>query len=641
MLQSIHDRAQGWIAWAIVILISIPFALWGIQSYLGIGSEPVVAKVNGVEIAERALDRQVQVTRMRLRDQLGAAYDAAGIDERQLRQQVLDEMVRQALLVDVSDRMGFRVSNQELRARIAAEPAFQRNGHFDKEVYDRSLSMQGMSSQMFADNLRRQILGTQLVRGVVGSELATAAELDALASLQGQKREVSWVLYPAADFASDTPPDASAIDAYYQEHSDRFETPEQVKLDYLVLDVDTLAKTQKVSEQELRQAYDSEQARFGQPERRAVRHILLTVPAGADAAKEAAVREQILEVRKRITGGESFEAVAKEVSQDPGSAAQGGSLGEIEPGIMDPAFDKAAFALKPGVVSEPVRSRFGFHLIEVDSVTPAQVKPFAEVRDQLRTEVARRKAESLYYDLGERLANLVYESPDSLQPAAEALGLEVQHSDWISRKGGEGILANPKITAAAFSDDVLKAGNNSDIIEPEKDTLRAVVVRVADHREPSLRPLDQVRDEIITALRDDAARKGAADAAKAAADKVAGGDALSAVAGEREAQSPGLVGRKDPGLPAPVRQVAFTLPPAAQGKPAVGTAGFDNGDSAVVLVSKVVDADPKAMPAAQREGEGKALVRVLGRSDYEVMMEDMEARADIERRAPKAPEEGG
>ena len=254
---------------------------------------------------------------------------------------------------------------------------------------------------------------------------------------------------------------------------------------------------------------------------------------------------------------------------------------------MDPVFDKAAFELEPGVVSEPVRSRFGFHLILVDSVQPAATKPFEEVRDQLSREVAKQKAESLYYDLGERLANVVYESPDSLQPAADELGLEIQHSDWIGREGGEGLLGNPRVTSAAFSDYVLSQGQNSDIIEPEKDVLQAVVLRVVEHREAAERPLDEVRDEIVAALRDEAAREGAEAAAKAAADQLKGGADLNAVAGERKVEAPGLVGRNDPKVPVPVRRLAFTLPMPEDGGAAVGTTSFDNGDSAVVRVAAV------------------------------------------------------
>jgi len=640
MLQTIRDRAHGWIAWAIVFLISVPFALWGIQSYLDIGGEPIAAKVNGVEITQRDLDRRVQQARMRLREQLGAAYDAAQFDDKQLRREALDSMIRETLLVDVSNRMGLRVSDQELRAQILAEPGFQRDGRFDPPSYENMLQLQGMSPAMFEAQLRQRLVGTQLARAVVDSELVTSAEREEFLRLNGQKRAVAWLRIPASRFMDEGPVDDADIRTYYEANAARFRAPEQVKLDYLVLDVATLATKTDLSEEELRRAYESDQARFGQPERRKVRHILLTVPPGADEAADTAVRDQIEAVRKRIQDGEPFDQVAKEVSKDPGSAAQGGSLGDIERGIMDPAFDEAAFSLSPGELSEPVKTRFGYHLIDVESVTPNAVKPFDEVRDQLREELAKQRAEALFYDLGERLANVVYESSDSLEPAAEELGLTVQHSDWIGREGGEGLLGSPKVTAAAFSEDVLNERRNSDLIEPEKDVLQAVVVRVADHREAAAIPFDEVREEIVSTLRQERARKAAAEAAAAAAEQLRNGADWAAVAGEDQVEEPGSVGRNDPKLPAPVSETAFTLPVPAGGQAGVGTAVFDDGDAAVVRVTRVEPGEATA-PAGQGADQARSILgRLMGRQAYEAVLKDMERRADIERKTVASPAEG-
>ncbi len=640
MLQTIRDRAHGWIAWAIVFLISVPFALWGIQSYLDIGGEPIAAEVNGVEITQRDLDRRVQQARMRLREQLGASYDATQFDAKQLRQDALDAMIREALLVDVSNRMGLRVSDQELRAQIIAEPAFQRNGQFDSPSYDRVLELQGMSPPMFEAQLRQRLVGTQLARAVVDSELVTSVEREQFLRLSGQKRAVDWLRIPAARFTDDAPVDDAEIRAYYESNAAGFQTPEQVKLDYLVLDVAGLASKTAVSEEDLRHAYESDQARFGQPERRKVRHILLTVPAGADEAAEAAVRAEIEAVRQRIQGGAPFDQVAKEVSKDPGSATQGGSLGEIERGIMDPAFDEAAFSLAAGELSEPVKTRFGYHLIEVESVTPAAIKPFDEVRGQLREELAKQRAEALFYDMGERLANVVYESSDSLEPAAKELGLTIEHSDWIGREGGEGLLGNPKVTAAAFSEEVLNEGRNSDVIEPEKDVLRAIVVRVTDHREAAVRPLEEVRGEIVDALRQERARKAAAGAAAAAAEKLRNGADWANVSGEVKVEESGLVGRNDAKLPAPVRSVAFTLAAPAEGKPSVGTATFDDGDAAVVRVTRIEPGEVAA-PATQGPDQARSMLgRLMGRQAYDAVLQDMERRADVERKPLSSPAEG-
>ena len=639
MLQQIHDRAKGWFAWAIIILISIPFALWGIQSYLDVGGEPIAAQVNGQKITEQELDQQVQTARIQLRERLGAAYDPAQFDDKRLRQEVLDDLIQEAVLIDVSRRMGLRVSDQELRAQILNEPAFQVDGRFDKAAYEQAVQYQGLSTAMFEEQLRQRIVGAQLRMAVAGSELVTKAERDQYQRLTGQQRELAWLRLPVARFQGEEPIDDQAITAYYDAHPALFQVPEQVKLDYLILDVAGLADQTVVSDEEVRRAYDADQSRFGQPERRKVRHILLSFPKDADEATAQAVLAETEGVRKRILDGESFEAVAKAVSKDPGSASQGGSLGEIEKGIMDPAFEQSAFTLPVGDISPPVRSSFGYHLIQVEAITPAAVKPFDEVRQQLRGDLAKQKAESLFYDLSERLANVVFESADSLEPAAKEFGLEIKHSDWIGRQGGEGILGHPKVTSAAFSEEVLTERRNSDLLEPEKDVLQTVVLRVVDHHESTTKPLSDVRDEIISELRKEREQKAAAAAAAAGADQLRGGAEWKAVAGEDKVEEAGLVTRNDPKVPAAVRTAAFTLPVPPAGSASVGTATLDNGDVAILWVTKVEDGKVEAVKPGSADPMAM-LGQLLGRQSYEAMLKDMEQRANIERIVTTAREGG-
>ncbi len=632
MLQTIRDRAQGWIAWAIVILISIPFALWGIQSYLGVGGEPIVAQVSGIEIPARDLDRRVQQARIELRERLGPAYDAAAFDDARLRAEVLDEMIREALLLHVSRGMGLRVSDQEIRMQILAEPAFQREGRFDLETYEQMLQYQGLTPAQFEAQLQQQMTGTQLARAVAGSELVTHSELSDYQRLATQKREIAFVRFPVADYETDAPIDEAAITAHYESHSARFQNPEQIKLDYLVLDSTTLAPRAEIGDEELRQAYESDSARFGQPERRTVRHLLLTVPQDADAAAAESVLAEIEEIRERILAGEPFGDLAQALSKDPGSATEGGSLGTIEQGIMEPTFDQVAFGLSQGALSEPVRTRFGYHLISVDEIIPKQVRPFADVREQLLEELVKQRADSLYYDLAERLANIAYESPDSLEPAADALGLAVQQSDWVGREGGEDLLAEPKIMAAAFSDDVLLEGNNSDLIEPNPEQLQAVVVRIADHREASAKPLQEVREEVIAELKAQRARAEAAEAAESLAKRLRDGADWPAVLEGVEPEAPGLVERRASDVPAAILASAFKLPAPADGMASVGTAILDNGDAAVLRVTRVEDGEVRSRDAERIAPDAMMLSQLMGRQIYRDMLSDMESRAQIERK---------
>ncbi len=636
MLQTIRDRAQGWIAWAIVALISIPFALWGIQSYLGVGGEPIAAKVNGVEIPARDLDRRVQQAGIELRERLGAAYDPTLFNAAQLRTEVLDDMIREILLLDVTRRLGLRVSDQEIQIQILSEPAFQRDGRFDRESYERLLQLQGLTPVMFEAQLRQQMTGTQLIRAVAASEFATREELAQYQRLAEQKRELAYARFPVADFKTDAPPDEAAITAYYEANPARFQTPEQVKLAYLVLDASALASKAEIPDEELRQSYDADQTRFSQPERRQVRHLLLTVPEDADDAAANQVLADITAIRERLVAGESFEELAKTQSKDPGSAAKGGDLGIIDKGVMVPAFEQAAFALPVGEISEPVRTRFGYHLIEVTEIVPAQIKPFDEVREQLRAELAKQRSDAQFYELAERLSTIIYESPDSLEPAAQALGLTIQQSDWISREGGEGILSQPKVTAAAFSDEVMTQGSNSDLIEPERDQLQAVVLRVIDHRAESVRPLAEVRDEIQAELSEQSARTAAVAAAESAAAKLRDGADWSVVLESIKPEEPGLVDRYAATVPAPVRDTAFRLPSPVDGGASIGTAVLENGDAVVVRLTKVQDGEIKPADSGQIAPEASMLSQLMGRQLYTEMLRDMEGRAKIERQSIRA-----
>lgn len=635
MLQAIRERAQGWLAWVIVGLISIPFALWGIQSYLGVGGEPVVATVNGVDITDRDLSRRAQQARIELRERLGAAYDPALFEEGRLRAEVLDDMIRQTLLLDVSNRIGMRVSDEEVRIQILSEPAFQRDGRFDRESYERLLRLQGLSPAQFEEQLRQQLIGNQLLRAVVGSELITSRELDDYRRLAGQTRELSYAVMPAADFQSDAPIGEDEIQAFYAANAARFQSSEMVKLEYLVLDVGELAKGAEIGDDELLRVYEQDQSRFGQPERRSVRHLLVTVPQDADEASAQAVEAQVQSIRERILAGEAFDEVARSESQDPGSASEGGSLGTIEQGIMDPVFDMVAFALPEGELSQPVRTRFGYHLIEVTEIIPAAVKPFDEVKEELRADVSRQRGESLFYDLGERLANVAYETPDSLEPAAEELGLTLQQSDWIGRAGGEGVLGHPRVTGAAFSDEVLVGRNNSDLIEPERDVLRAVVLRVADHRVAAVRPLDEVRGEIVEALRSERAGEAALQAAGTAVEQLRQGMHWSEAMPSAVVETPGAVARDLQSVPAPVRQLAFTLPAPVEGTASVGTTVLENGDVAVIQVTEIKDGDMAPSEGPSPASEAEMLAQLLGRHVYDGMLGDMQLRAKVERKPIK------
>jgi peptidyl-prolyl cis-trans isomerase D len=402
---------------------------------------------------------------------------------------------------------------------------------------------------------------------------------------------------------------------------------------YLVLDAEALAgDTQDVDEDELRAAYDARIDEFIEPEQRNLRHILLQVAGDADTAAADAIKAELAALRDQIEAGANFAEVAREHSDDPGSAANGGDLGLVPRGIMDPAFEQAAFELEQGVVSEPVRSRFGYHLIEVTGIEGGEPAPFEDVREQLVTEMTSGEAEAAYFEFAEQLANLTYESPDSLIPAAETLGLEIQTSDWITRDGGEGLLAQRRVIDAAFSDDVLTQGNNSELLEPDRDRMQAIVLRVDEHEPAAAKPLEEVREEIVTALAEQTASEAALAAAEAMVAELKAGAELASVAADYEVEEPGSVSRNAPNVPPTPLELAFQAPRPAEGQISYASGPMPNGSAVVVAVSGVEDADADALEASAKDAERRRLSQTLGRHGYDAVLDDLVARAKVERR---------
>ncbi|MET0089224.1 MAG: SurA N-terminal domain-containing protein [Candidatus Thiodiazotropha sp.] len=626
MLQVIRDKAQGWIAWAIVILITIPFALWGIQSYLGIGSEPLAASVNGVEITERNLDSQFQRFRQQLRDQLGAAYRPELFDDARLRKQVLNRMIDEEVLRQASEKMGLRAGKPLVQAAILGMPAFQKDGRFDQETYERAVRLQGFSAAGFEERIRNVLVSEQLSQAVGAGTFVTRHELEQNARLQNQTREVSYFVIPAADFKVDGSLSDEEIQSYYTDHQEDYRAPEKVKLEYILLDATSAGATVEVSDDLLRGFYDTHLEQFGVPEERRASHILLTLSRDADEADEKAVLEKLQAIKGRLDQGESFADLAKEFSQDPGSAAEGGDLGFFGKGIMDPVFEGSVFSLQEGQVSEPVRSSFGYHLIKLTGIKPGTVKSFEEARDDADKGYRKSEGERRYFELAEELANLSYEQPNSLDTAAETLGLTIQQSDWLTRdEPASGDLTNPKVLNAAFSEDVLKEQHNSDLIE--LDGTRSIVVRVTDHRESTIQPLDEVRDLVIETLRSQKAQQQAEAEAQKRLEEIKSGSPLMQVAGNYPVTGPATVTRNDRSLSPVLSSAVFRAVKPAEDASTPSMVSLPQGDQAVFSLTKVTEG---SLESNQDQNLENNIQRMMTRSYYDRVVADLKSRADIE-----------
>jgi peptidyl-prolyl cis-trans isomerase D len=617
MLQNIRDNSQGWIAKAIIGVIVVLMALTGFDAIIqSTSNSRNAAEVNGEEITLDSLNAAVDMQRRQLIQQFGKDFDASLLDDKLLRNAALDALVERTLLLQGAKDSGMDFSDASLDQLILQTPAFQIEGKFDSARFDQILQQQGMTRMQFRERLRQDVLVSQLQATLAGSNFVTDAELKAFVQLDKQTR----------DFASHTVvADAKAVElkdeevkTYYDEHSDQFMSTEQVVIEYVELKKDGFFAQAEASDEELQSLYQKEVA--GLSEQRRGAHILLEVN---DKLSDEQAKAKLVEVAERLKQGEDFAKLAKEISQDPGSASNGGDLGFAGPGVYDPEFEKALYALKKDEVSAPVRSAFGWHLIKLLDVQAPEVPTFASLKDKLERDVKAQQVEQRFVEAAKQLEEASFEASDLSQPAQE-LGLQVQTSGAFGREGGEGVAANRQVVQAAFSPEVLEDGANSGAIELDPDT--TLVLRVKEHKKPALLPLE----EVSAGIRDTLARKKAGEAAKAE------GEALMAALRKGEAESKDwktvqAAGRSQEGVEPVVLQALFRMSkPGEDGKPTYAGVSPNNGDYVVLRLDGVGQAKAE-LSEEEKTSYRRFLASRAGQQDFAAYRKQLQEQAEIER----------
>lgn len=490
MLEAFRKYTTGWLAKAILALIIVTFAVFGIDSYLQqAGSNAAVATVGGEEITVQQYGNALQ----NLRNQLQAEgrVDPALLDRPEVKQSVLDRLITTRLLQEKAQSENFRISDEQLANYIITLPEFQNEGKFSQELYDQILAQNRLTPSQFENGMRGELL-LQQVRGSL-SNLAYAPEplADRTISIENQQREVSVAEIRTADFLDEVEVTPEEVRAYYDKHKEKFRVPEQVKLEFAMMSANTLIADMQVSEEEAKEFYKSNAAKFQGNEQRRASHILIgfgvspTPQAKQEARKKA---EQVLaEVKKNP---EKFEELARKYSQDPGSAERGGDLGMFGRGAMVKPFEDAVFSMRPGAISDLIESEFGYHIIKLTEIE-GQGQTYESVKPQIRAELMYQKALSKFSEQAEDFSNMVYEQSGSLQPAAEAFNLQVQSSDWLSREEGAKFFKNDRLMDMVFSDEVLQDRRNTEAIEIAPNTLMAA--RVVDYKPAAPREFDEVK----------------------------------------------------------------------------------------------------------------------------------------------------
>jgi len=622
MLLEIREKVQGVFASIILVLICVLFGLWGIQNYLGGGKEAPVVTVGDKEFFQRDVTQAYQQF----------AQNLAGMkfDENMLKQQALEKMIRDEVLLQYAFEQNLTISDDTARAFIQSLEYFQKDGKFDKAQYQSLLAGQGMSSDEFVSRIKKALMMEQLQKAIVDSGFVTKAEVEAFFKIQNQKRDVEYVSIPVKQ-SSQMPSDES-IENYYRQHQDAFQTEEQVSIQFVELSLDKLASEVKATDEQLKAYYEEQKAQYTNPERRKISHILFAFDKNqADAEQQA--QQRALQAKQALQN-KDFAALAAEVSDDKLTAKNGGDLGLFNVGVMEKDFEEAASKLKLGEVSEPVRSAFGYHLIKVTELVPGEVKAYDVVKAEVAKAYQKSQAEATFNQMGEKLGEVSYENTDSLDAAAKLLGVSISKLGPFSRNAGEGIASDEKVRLAAFSEDVLK-GSNSEPIELSAD--RVVVLRMDTHTPATVKELKVVRGEVVTALQKATAEQQASELAGAIKAEVAAGKSLNEVTASRNLtlkKAPGLM-RTAADLAPTVVQAIFKAPKPQANRTSVIIVDEPANGKIIAHIVKVTEGTMSDADKAKQAVIEKNIATAFGRGQFEAVLNQLQVQTDIVVRQPK------
>lgn len=623
MLQNIRDNSQGWIAKTIIGVIVVLMALTGFDAIFRATSHSQdAAKVNGDTITQAELGQAVETQRRQLMEQLGREFDPSLLDEKMLREAALKGLVDRKLLLQGARDAGFAFSEQAVDQQILLAPQFQQDGKFSAERFDQYIRQLGFSRLQFRQVLAEEMLITQMRAGLAASSFVTDDQVSAYAQLTKQTRDFASLTLKADPSAIKVSDDD--VKAYYDAHAKEFMSPDQVVIDYIELKKSAFFDQVKVSDADLQAQY--QRAIGNLAEQRRAAHILVEVN---DKVSDEQAKARITEIQQRLAKGEDFAKVAKETSQDPGSAANGGDLGYAGKGVYDEAFEGALYALKPDEVSQPVRTQFGYHLIKLLGVEAPQVPTFASMKDKLTQELKSSQVEQRYVEASKRLEDSAFEASDLGQPAQD-LGLTVQTSEPFGREGGpQGITANRAVVQAAFSPEVLEEGANSSAIELDPET--TVVVRVKEHRKPTQLALEAVANPI----RQELARERAAEAVKTQGDALVASlrDGKAAPTAPQNGQTWKTVeaaNRTQDGIDPTVLNAVFQMPkPADKGKPTFASVALRDGSLVVLRLNGVNEG---AAPTDEEKATfRRALASRQGQMDFAAYRALLQEKAEVKR----------
>ncbi|HBY41958.1 SurA N-terminal domain-containing protein [Marisediminitalea sp.] len=624
MLERIREGSQGPWAMAIIVLIVLSFVFAGVSSYVSSSGVTAAAEVNGEEISQQDVERAYQSQRARLEAQFGESIGALFSDENYLRDfrlNVLDRLIADTLVLQKAEELGLRVSDKQIREAIVQMPEFQTAGTFDNERYLMLLRQNGFQPASFSNYMRQQMTREQLARAVSASDFALPTEVTLANALQQQTRNAEYLIVDSAPFASEVELSDEEVNTFYEANLAQFDTQEKVNIAYVILSVDDLKGDVTVSDEEVEQYYTENNLLYKTAEERRVSHIIIEFgddEAAAKAKAEALVAE--------LANGADFATLAQENSDDTFTAENGGDLDFITAGMMDEAFDDAAFSLaQVGDVSDVVETEFGYHIIKLTDIKPEEVTPLAEVSEEIRNQLATDKATDRFYSLQNDMANLAFEVPDTLEDVAGVANKPVKETGLVSAQLVPAPLNVPAVTSRVFDPAFIEEGLNSDLIELDDDTI--AFVRIAEHEPQRTQSLDEVRTRILAQLRAEKAQQAAADWATNVVEQIKAGETPSLELGDVTLswESKEALTRTSGELPRALVETLFTLGNAAPDN--IDIAELGSGDVGIVKVTGINQ--PEALSEEDSAALAQQIATASAQTGYQAFIDSLRNAADV------------
>lgn len=595
MLQDIRKSTRGTTAKVIIGVIVLSFALFGIESILVGGNSNSVAEVNGEAVTPMELQQVVDTQRRQIVSIMGDNVDPAMLDEQRLTSAALESIINRKLLMQAATGLGLTVSERELGAMISGMEQFQVDGRFAPDLYKGMLASAGYTPATFKRALKDDLVLNQLRAGLSGTEFATPVELALNAEVLAEQRDIRYLTIPLALFRDNAVVDEATIEAFYADNEARFMTPESVELNYVELSLEDFM--QPVAEAAIEEEYRIEAQSYQYQDENRVSHILLERRSGESDDDFA---ERLAEVQAALAAGTDFAEVAAALSDDIGSASSGGDLGFTAGDAFPAAMEEAIAVLEVGAISGPVQTEAGTHLLKVTERREAGAPSLAQLRPELEQRLQERQAKLALLSAVEQLRDLAF-TADSLARPARELDLEVKRSEPLLRDQPTGPLAHPLIVRAAFSEDVLERGHNSEVLElPEN---RFVAVHLHRYNPSAVQDLEAVREDIVAAIAEQRARDELIAAAEQAVAAIASGESVEALATRLDYEWQVELGaRRDSRMvPRAVLQRAFALG-APGAEPEVDYLVEPGGDARVVQLLRVTPGNLATLSTEEQSG---------------------------------------